>query len=132
MESTVDKPRLVEEFAKTPCNPLPVEVWKPFNPETMEREQPIRLFGFGRQYNLKIGHRYVHTSHRMACLRGLFYCRTCGAIGDMKIDKLAYPCDVRTAAGKENLRCIRAHEKPPSLRKREWPNLRRDKGHIFL
>ena len=126
-ESTVDRPVAVQAFAKTRCIPLPEAVWLP-----SKIVQPVRLYGFGREYGIKIGHRYVHSSHRMGSFMGLFYCRTCGAIGDLKIEKLAKHCDVRTPAGKRNLTCIKGHLKPPSVRNREWPILRRDKSRVFI
>ena len=72
---------------------------------------------------LHIGNRGIHPSHRVNTLRGLVYCRTCGAkdgntaAGFIKL--LAVPCRAPQTYGKDNIKRLAEGRLPRGAK--SWP-----------
>ena len=62
---------------------------------------------------------HLHQSHQMSILKGLRYCRRCGAVLGMRIDKLARECEPPTTAGKRNKKHILEGQLPVGVD--SWP-----------
>ena len=64
----------------------------------------------------------IHSTHKPACHRGLWYCGFCGANGHRVFSSLARPCKPPTEHGKRTLRCLLEDRLPQHLRATGWPD----------
>ena len=64
----------------------------------------------------------IHSTHKPACHRGLWYCEVCGANGHKTFSSLARKCEKPGEHGKRTLKCIREDRLPQHLRASGWPD----------
>ena len=63
---------------------------------------------------------HLHHSHKMSILKGLQFCRNCGAVQGKRIDKLAKGCLPPTTAGFSNIKNLERGKLPVGVS--QWPS----------
>ena len=61
---------------------------------------------------IHLGNRVAHSSHKLAHVRGLFYCKVCGMRGNSRLHNLSRPCGNVSEYGKRNIKDISQGELP--------------------
>ena len=67
-----------------------------------------------------LGNKDTHSTHKLYTLRGLMYCKKCGARSATRLNKLSRVCEPPSDAGVAALAALSQGKLPPNMN--AWPS----------